>query len=247
MYSGHRIGVIVLAYKVEAYIKCVIEDLPDFIDQIYVIEDGSPDRTAKIVKKMSHPQVKLVRHEKNRGPGAALSTGYQVALEDGMDIIAKVDGDAQMTNGHIESLITPLIQGRVDYTKGDRLSTRANHKYMPRFRLFGNISLTWLTRIASGYWKLNDAQNGFTAISNKALQTIDLHNLYSDYGYLNDILIQLNCYGFRILDLPMLAKYDNEKSSIRLSRYVPKMSFLLLRRFLWRLWRKYFRQKRKVK
>lgn len=241
MYNGLKIGVVVLAYKVENQIKDTIENLPEFIDKIYVIEDGSPDRTATIVRSLNHSQVNLIQHETNKGPGGALSTGYHSALEDNMDIVVKLDGDGQMPPEQIISLIMPITKGEADYTKGDRLSRPELHDSMPRFRLFGNRLLTWLTRIASGYWHINDSQNGFTAISHKALQTINL-SLYPYYGYLNDLLVQLNVHHFKTLDVPMRAKYGGERSSIQLTRYVPKLSWLLLTRFLWRLKVKYFRR-----
>jgi len=237
---GSTIGVVILAYNVQFQILETIKSLPDFIDRIYIVDDGSPDGTAALVRNLDYPVIKLIRHGSNRGPGASLSTGYCAALEDDMDIVVKVDGDGQMISDYIGSLITPILENKVDYTKGDRLSIAENYQCMPRFRLFGNRILTWLTSIASGYLQLSDAQNGFTAISKKALKTINL-NLYPYYGYLNDILIQLNAHRFRILDIPMLAKYGSEKSAIRLGIYIPKVSFMLLRGLCWRLWQRYLK------
>jgi len=240
MYNGHKVGVVVLAYNVSEFIGDTIMRLPDFTDKIYVIDDGNVDKTPEIVKSLNHNRVKLIRHETNMGPGAALNTGYKAALEDEMDIIVKIDGDGQMPLDQMENIIIPLIEGKADYTKGDRISNRHNRQDMPRFRLVGNLLLTRLTRIASGYWHLSDSQNGFTAISSAALQQMDL-KLYPYYGYLNGILIQMNIHSARVVDIPMPAKYGKEKSSIRLRVYIPKLSFFLLRRFLWRLWAKYFR------
>lgn len=241
MFQELKIGAVVLAYKVENQVKDTIENLPEFIDKIYVIDDGSPDRTWEMVRLFNHSRVNLIQHETNRGPGAALSTGYHAALEDNMDIVVKVDGDGQMPPEQIVNLIMPIIKGEADYTKGDRLSRPELHDSMPRFGLFGNRLLTWLTRIASGYWHINDSQNGFTAISKKALQIVN-SDLYSYYGYLNDLLVQLNVHHIKISDVPMPAKYGGERSSIQLTRYVPKLSWLLLTRFLWRLKVKYFRR-----
>ena len=234
MYRGSKLGIVVLAYSEEKFIESVINTIPEFADRIYVIDDGSPDKTVEIVKTLNHPRVNLMWHENNRGPGAALSTGYQAALKDNMDVVVKVDGDGQMPLDQIEDLIIPIIKGTVDYTKGDRLSNSEYRQSIPRFRLLGNILLTWLTRIASGYWHLNDSQNGFTAISKKALETINC-NLYPYYGYLNDLLVQLNACQFKILDVPMPARYGKEKSKIKYSKYITKVSPLLLRSFLWRL------------
>jgi len=240
MYDGREVGVVVLAYNVSEFIGDTIRSLPDFIDKIYVIDDGNVDNTSELVKSLNHNSVKLVQHETNMGPGAALSTGYKAALEDKMDIIVKVDGDGQMPADRIDDMIIPIIEGKADYAKGNRISNKDYRQGMPRFRLVGNLLLTWLTRIASGYWHLSDSQNGFTAISKAALQKINLE-LYPYYGYLNDILIQLNICSVRILEISMPAKYGKEKSSIQLRTYIPKLSFFLLRRFLWRLSVKYFR------
>jgi len=239
--NGHKIGAVVLAYKVESHVKDVIENLPDSIDRIYVIDDGSPDKTGEIVHALDLPRVRLIRHDTNLGPGAALLTGYHAALRDGMDIVVKVDGDGQMPLERTEDLIVPIMAGQADYTKGDRLSDPRHRQSMPRFRLFGNMMLTWLTRIASGYWHVNDSQNGFTAISRKALE-IDNLNLCPYYGYLNDILVQLNVRNLRVLDVPMPAIYGDEKSCIRLGKYVPTVSMFLLRRFIWRFKIKYLKR-----
>lgn len=242
MYNGRKVGVVVLAYNVAEFIEDTIKGVPDFMDKIYVVDDGNVDKTPEIVKSLNHNRVKLMRHETNRGPGAALNTGYNAALEDKMDIIVKVDGDGQMPLDQIENIIIPIVEGKADYTKGDRISNRYNRQGMPRFRLVGNLLLTWLTRIASGYWHLNDTQNGFTAISSTALQQMDL-KLYPYYGYLNDILIQMNVHSARVVDVPMPAKYGKERSSIHLTKYVSKVSILLLSRLFWRLKETYLKRK----
>ena len=239
MYKQHKIGVVIPAYNVEMHLNSTVEELPNIIDRIYVIDDGSSDNTASVVEDCLRSNVCLIRHTTNRGPGAAMVTGYKEALKDQMDIIVKLDGDGQMLSTNIESLIYPIIEKKADYTKGDRLSDSKNRRPIPKFRLFGNLLLTYLTRIASGYWHVNDTQNGFVAISRKALNSINIESIYPYYGYLNDILVRLNVYGFKIQDVKMKAKYGKEKSSIRLRRYVPKVSLFLLSKLLWRLKAKY--------
>jgi len=231
-----------LAYKVENQIRGALEGLPGFVDRVYVVDDGSPDRTSEVVRSLVHDRVRLIKHKTNQGPGGALSTGYRAALADGMQVVVKVDGDGQMPMDQMENLIVPIVERQADYTKGDRLSIARHRNGMPPFRFAGNLMLTWLTRVASGYWRLNDAQNGYTAISREALERIDL-GFYSYYGYLNDLLVQLNVGGHRMKDVTMPARYGTEKSSIRLGTYVPKVSLLLLGLFFWRLRQKYFRGK----
>ncbi len=235
--NNKSLGVIILAYNVQNFIKNVIETLPDFVDNIYVVDDGSQDNTVKIVKSLNHRNITLIQHDTNKGPGAALASGFKAALINKNDIVVKVDGDGQMSPDQIIHLIKPISEGFADYTKGDRLSKLDYRNSMPIIRLYGNLILTYMTRIASGYWQLNDAQNGFIAISKKALQTIDLR-MCSYYGYLNNILIQLNYYNLKIHDVPMPAIYGQEKSAIRFHKYIPKMLIVLIRGLCWRLWNK---------
>ena len=242
MYKNRRIGIVIPCYNEERFIRGVIEEMPSFADRIYTIDDGSRDNTADVVKSLSDPRVTLIRHGANKGLGAAITTGYKAALKDGVDIIVKLDGDGQMPADYIESLLIPLVEGKADYTKGDRLSNLSDRKGMPRMRLFGNLLLTWLSRIATGYWHLSDPQNGFTAISKKALEDIKPDTLYSFYGNANDVLVRLNINNFKIQDVPMPSRYGEEKSSIKYRTYIPKVSLLLLRRFVWRLWKKYIKR-----
>lgn len=240
MYKQYKIGVVVLAYNVGIFLKNIVEEMPTFVDRIFIVDDGSSDNTAEVAKSISYSRVLLIQHDRNKGPGVAMSTGCKAALENEMDIIVKLDGDGQMPLEKIKDLIIPIIERKVDYAKGDRLSTPDYRKGMPRFRLLGNILLTWITRIASGYWHVNDTQNGFVAISKRALKRINIETMYHYYGYLNDILVRLNLSNFKVLDVPMPAKYGREKSSIQLIRYIPRVSSLLLTKFLWRLKVKYF-------
>jgi glycosyltransferase involved in cell wall biosynthesis len=240
MYKDFKIGTVVLAYNVGDRLEKTVRGVPGFVDRVYVVDDGSRDNTAASMEALADRGVSLIRHERNMGPGAAMATGCRAAFNDGMDIVIKIDGDGQMSMEHMESLINPIVAGEADYTKGDRISTPGYQKGIPGFRLFGNRLLTVLSRISSGYWSVNDTQNGYVAISRGALEDIDIDTIYHYYGYLNDILVRLNARGYRIRDVAMPAKYDGEKSSIRLERYIFKVSLILLTRFVWRLQYKFF-------
>lgn len=180
-----------------------------------------------------------IKHRENRGAGGAIKTGYLAALADGVDATVTVDADGQMDLSQMHRLLDPIADGDADYAKGNRLLSREYRAAMPRFRFVGNATLTFLTKIASGYWKTMDPQNGYTAISREALAAIDVENLYEYYGYCNDLLVKLNVRGMRVADVAMPAVYGDEESSIAYSRYVPKVSKLLLEDFLWRLKTKY--------
>lgn len=176
-----------------------------------------------------------VKHETNRGRGAAVKTGYRLALADGSDVIAVMDGDGQMDPDNLARVVGPVARGDADYAKGDRLCGPRWWAGMSRFRLFGNGLLSLLTRAASGYWRLRDPQNGYTAIGAEVLREVDLDGLYDGYGFLNDVLVVLGASRFRVTEVPMRARYGEEASGIRYASFVPSLSLLLLRRFVWRV------------
>jgi glycosyltransferase involved in cell wall biosynthesis len=241
LYSGRRVAVVVPAYNEELLIGETLRGIPDFICRVYVVNDCSKDRTQDVVEYYASQDDSIVpiRHEVNRGVGAAIMTGYKRALADGMDIVAVMAGDDQMDPAFLPDLLDPIVAKKCDYTMGNRLISPTYRKGMSKWRYLGNATLTMLTKIASGYWQMMDPQNGYTAISKRALERINLDEIYTRYGYCNDLLVKLNVVGFRVINVPHPARYGKEKSKIRYSTYILKVSSLLLRDFLWRLKMKY--------
>lgn len=241
MYKGKTISVVVPAYNEEKFIESVINNMPDFIDKIYVVNDASRDNTQEIASKATRQDGRLliITHEENKGVGAAIVTGYKKCLEEGIDIAVVLAADNQMDPAELPKLLTPIVEGNADYTKGNRMSTREHLQGMTHWRRFGNWLLRWLTRIASGNYKIMDPQNGYTAISKEALRQIDLDGIYPWYGYCNDILVKLSVADIQVCETPIPARYGDEKSEIRYREYIPRVSMLLLRDFLWRLRMKY--------
>ncbi len=237
--NQYKIGVVVPAYNEGLLIEETIKGIPKYVDRIYVIDDCSTDRTPEIVKSITDPRIVSVRHEKNKGVGAAIVTGYKLALEDEMDIVAVMAGDNQMDPEQLPRLLTPIIEGRADYTKGNRLISKDFRQGMSKWRFLGNAMLTMITKIGSGYWHLMDPQNGYTAISRQALEVINLDSIYPYYGYCNDLLIKLNTFGMKVEDVVMPARYGRERSKIKYSSYILKVAPMIFRGFLWRLKTKY--------
>ncbi len=180
-----------------------------------------------------------IQHRENLGAGGAIKTGYLAALADQVDIVPTVDGDGQMDLSQLPKLLDPIVEDEADYAKGNRLLYKEFRSDMPPFRFFGNSILTFLTKIASGYWKTMDPQNGYTAISHYALANVGIENMYEYYGYCNDILVKLNAKGMRVADVAIPAVYGDEESSIDYTTYIRKVSGMLLRNFFWRLKVKY--------
>ncbi|PSQ56180.1 glycosyltransferase family 2 protein [Halobacteriales archaeon SW_8_68_21] len=257
MYDGQTVGVVVPAYNEAGHVGEVIETMPGYVDRIYAIDDASSDETWTEIREHARrrndrpasrngsgqgtdrTRVVPIRHERNRGAGGAVKTGYAHALEDGMDVVAVMDGDGQMDPAHLERIIEPVVAGEVTYVKGNRLRSSRDLASMSRWRLFGNFLLTMLTRVSSGYWELSDPQNGFTAISERGLRTVRFDRLYDQYGFLNDLLFALNVNRQPIADVAHPARYGDERSTIRYSTFIPRLSALIARNFLERIFQSY--------
>lgn len=244
MYRDTSIAVVVPCYDEELLITRVIDTMPDYVDRIYVVDDRSKDRTAEIVEDYIHQhqpsRVTLIVHEVNQGVGGAIITGYRRAYDDDMAVVAVMAGDAQMDPDDLEVIIEPVVAGEADYTKGNRLATGEAWNQIPRVRYLGNVLLSLMTKIASGYWHIFDSQTGYTAISRKAIATLNWDKLWKRYGYPNHLLIMLNIHNFAVRDVPVRPVYNvGEKSGIRIWRVIPTISLLLLRGFLSRLFEKF--------
>jgi glycosyltransferase involved in cell wall biosynthesis len=238
--EGKRVAVVVPAYDEEALIAGTLAAIPDFVDRIYVVDDASTDATADRAGENGDSRIELIRHERNQGVGAAIVTGYRSALNEGMDVTAVMAADGQMDPSDLEALAGAVGRGEVDYAKANRLVTGQAWNLIPRSRYLGNAMLSLLTKIASGYWHIADSQSGYTAISRETLEQLDLGRLYRRYGFPNDMLVSLNVWNARVRDFPSRPIYNvGERSGIRLARVVPAISWLLLRRFFWRLGEKY--------
>lgn len=244
MYRGKKVAVVVPAYNEEEHIGAVLKGMPAFVDRVYVVDDGSTDATYHIASDIAGTNgrsVSVVRHTHNRGVGAAIVTGYKEALAEDIDVAVVMAGDNQMNPAELPGLLTPVVEGDADYTKGSRMTDPGHLEGMTPWRRLGNcVLLKWLTWIASGNRRIMDPQHGYTAITKEALNSINLDAVFPYYGYCNDILVKLSVAGIRVLEIPMPSRYQGEKSKIRYSRYVPRVSMLLLRCFLWRLRVQYF-------
>ncbi|MCE5244888.1 MAG: glycosyltransferase family 2 protein [Syntrophobacteraceae bacterium] len=243
MFEGKRIGVVIPAYNEEKLIGRVIETMPDFVDRMYVIDDVSTDATSERVLAFCDScgdRLELIRHEVNQGVGAAITTGYRKALADGMQVIAVMAGDAQMDPDELGKVISPVVRGEADYVKGNRLFTGEAWKLIPRYRYLGNAFLSLVTKFASGYWHVADSQTGYTAVSADTLRLMPLELLYPRYGYPNHLLVMLNIFDQRVKDVPVRPVYNiGETSGIRLKKVIPRMSWLLVKCFFWRMKEKY--------
>jgi glycosyltransferase involved in cell wall biosynthesis len=240
MLEGKRVGVVVPAHDEAELIATTLKGIPAFVDRIYVVDDGSHDATVERARGLADPRVEIIPHDRRRGVGAAIVTGYKRALAEGIDVACVMAADNQMDPGDLEMLAQPVARGELDYAKANRLVSGEAWTLIPKARYLGNAVLSMLTKIASGYWHIADSQSGFTALSKPMLSVLDLDHIYPGYGFPNDLLVHLNVWNARVRDFPSRPIYGvGERSGIRYRKVVPRISWLLVKGFFWRLREKY--------
>lgn len=235
-------AVVIPCYKVTQHILQVISEIAeDYVWRIYVIDDCCPDGSGDFVEQnCNDPRVRILRNKCNQGVGGAVMAGYKQAIADGAEVIVKIDGDGQMNPALIPAFITPIIRGEADYTKGNRFFDMETVKQMPIIRLIGNIGLSFLTKLSSGYWNLFDPTNGYTAICAVVAARLPCAKINRRYFFESDMLFRLNTMRAVVVDIPMFAAYGAEQSNLSVSRELPRFFFNNLRNFFKRILYNYF-------
>jgi glycosyltransferase involved in cell wall biosynthesis len=238
--EGKRVAVVVPAYEEALLVAETISGIPDFVDLVVVVDDCSADDTAEQARATGDQRLEVIRHDENRGVGAAIATGYARCRDLGVDVTCVMAADNQMDPDELASLVGPVARGEVEYAKANRLVSGEAWTLIPRSRYLGNAVLSLLTKIASGYWHVADSQAGYTAVSITALRRLELDRLYWRYGFPNDMLVHLNVQNARVRDVPSRPIYGvGERSGIRIRRVAPRIAWLLFKGFWWRMLQKY--------
>lgn len=242
MYKEKFISVTVPCYNEGTQIGKVIETMPDYVDSIIIVDDKSKDNTVEVIKEYmkSNDKIVLIEHEINQGVGGSIATGYKYARDNNHDACVVMAGDGQMNPDDLPNLLDPIVNDEVDYTKGNRLFTGDAWQKIPKIRYLGNSGLSFLTKIASGYWHIADSQSGYTVINKKALALIDWDDMYKRYGQPNDLLVKLNIFNLKVRDVEIEPVYNvGERSGIKIHRVMVTIPKLLLRLFVKRMIEKY--------
>jgi glycosyltransferase involved in cell wall biosynthesis len=238
MFRGRRIAVVVPAFNEADKIARTIRSVPGFVDHVIVVDDASTDGTGRLALRSQRRGLEVLAHPENRGVGAAIETGYARAFALQAEVTAVMAGDSQMDPADLGTLVAAVVSEQADYAKGNRFLWPGGWRQMPPSRLLGNVVLSFLTRLASGYRHVFDSQCGYTAASRRALGTILGGPVFARYGYPNDLLGRLAAVETRVLDVPVRPVYGRDwRSGIRVTRVVGPLLFLLLRAFAQRLGR----------
>jgi len=240
MFKNTRVAIIVPAYNAETSINEVINALPLWVDYIIVVNDKSKDNTSQIVQKNSSNRVILLNNSENLGVGGAMKRGYKEALSQNADIIIKMDSDGQMDPAYLPQLLAPIVSGNANYTKGNRFLHTTELKQMPLIRRLGNLGLSFMTKVATGYWNIFDPTNGYTAIDRYTLSQLDFGKVSDRYFFETSLLMELYNQRAVIKDVPIPARYQGEKSSLSTFKSLFEFSSKLWKGIFQRIGRQYF-------
>jgi dolichol-phosphate mannosyltransferase len=236
-----KIAVIIPSYRVTRHILQVLASIGPEVDRIYVVDDKCPDGSGELVQRECRdPRVRVIFNPENRGVGGAVMHGYQAAIEDGMTVMVKIDGDGQMDPKLIALFAAPILNGEADYTKGNRFFDLEQIGSMPPMRLFGNAVLSLMCKLSSGYWDLFDPTNGYTAIHARTARHLPFGKISQRYFFETDMLFRLNTFNARVIDVPMDAHYGDEVSNLQISKVVSEFFVKHVRNFSKRLFYKYY-------
>jgi len=218
-----KVAVVIPCYRERLHILDVLNRIGPEVDAIFVIDDACPDHTGDLVSESCvDPRVAVLRHDTNLGVGGATMTGYRQALASGHDILVKLDGDGQMNPDQIARLIAPILAGRADYTKGNRFHRADAVANMPWARIAGNIALSLMSKLSSGYWNIFDPTNGFTAIHAMAARSLPAGKISNGYFFESEILFRLGMMRAVVEDVPMTALYGAETSGMNILSIIPE-------------------------
>jgi dolichol-phosphate mannosyltransferase len=230
------VTVVIPAYKVSDQIIATIQSIGVEVQHIIIVDDACTEGSGNLVLGTSKDsRVEVIFHEENLGVGGAMKTGYVRALELGSDVIVKIDGDGQMDSTKIPELTRQILEGEGDYVKGNRFFDIDTVRSMPKARIFGNLALSFFAKFSTGYWRVFDPNNGFTAISSTALQRIQLEKIDNRFFFESDMLFRLNLARAVVIDVPMDARYGSERSNIKIRKVLFEFPIKHLRNFIKRI------------
>ncbi len=239
--SKLKIVVVLPAFKTKKTILSVIEKIGGDVSKIVVVDDCCPENTGNFVRKNClDPRVEVLFNEENLGVGGAMIVGYEYAIEHNYDIAVKIDSDGQMDPSLLPEFILPFYQENIDYVKGNRFLRPGDLAMMPFHRIIGNAWLSFLNKFASGYWRIFDPTNGYTAIRVAVLKKINFDKLENRYFFESDMLYHLGMNRAVVVDVPIKGLYADEVSG--LSAWKNFLPFLvkMIRNTLKRVFYQYF-------
>jgi glycosyltransferase involved in cell wall biosynthesis len=232
--------VVIPAYRVASSIRDVIAKVPPYVRHVIVVNDASPDDLRDVLGTIGDPRMVVLHHDGNRGVGGAMKTGIAKALDLQADIVAKVDGDGQMDPSLLPEFVEPIVSGEADFTKGNRFDDLSVVGRMPLVRRVGNLALSFLVKVASGYWHVFDPCNGYLAVRAGVLRRMNFARLDDRYFFEISLLCEAYFANAVLQDVPLPPVYEGETSSLNPIASIPYFVPRLVARSLYRVFMGYF-------
>ena len=209
------------AFKSNDHVLGVLSRIPEIVEKIIVVDDNCPNSTGELVQRESKDsRVEVLFNDQNLGVGGASIVGFKAALKTEPDIVVKIDSDGQMDPEDIPRLVAPIVEGKADYAKGNRFNSLDDLQEMPRSRILGNAILSLMSKFSTGYWSITDPTNGFVAISSCALRKLRLEKIRRRWFFESDLLFRLSIIRAVVADVPIRAKYANERSNLKIRKVI---------------------------
>ena len=238
---NNKISVVIPTYKASQKILVTLRGIPDFVDNIFVVDDKCPENSGqKVEKENKDKRVIVVYNSENLGVGGATKAGIKEAVKMGCDVIVKMDADNQMNPDAMHFLVLPILHSQCDYAKGNRYFFPDHFSKIPKIRLIGNLALSFFSKLSTGFWNIFDPNNGYIAISSKLISYLNIEKVDDRYFFESDMLFRLSIISARVLDVPMLPKYEDERSSLNPVEMIWPFTIKHMKNFLKRLAYKYF-------
>ena len=232
---------IVPCFKSSQIAPRVIKDLFQYVDFVICVDDNCPEKTGLLIEDtIKSDKLKVLFHSRNMGVGGATKTGINYALKINAEIIVKIDSDGQMNPENIPQLVEPILNKTSDFTKGNRFRNVDVLISMPKVRLIGNIFLSFITKLSTGYWELFDPTNGFIAFNSKILNRIQYTKTDDRYFFETDLLFRCGLYDVLVSEIEIPTVYKNENSELNPLVEVFRYSFSHVVIFIKRILYQYF-------
>ncbi len=232
---------VIPCFRAKDQVLDVLKRIPAEVSEIICVDDACPENTGRHIEDQCKDlRVSVIYHQQNKGVGGAMVSGYRLALENNATCIVKIDADGQMDPAIISRFLNPIVRGEADYTKGNRFYNLENLSSMPTIRVLGNAALSFMSKFSTGYWRIFDPNNGYTAIHADILRHLPLQKISSGYFFETDMLFRLNTLRAVVIDIPMQSKYENEGSSLSILRSVNEFGLKHLMNFFKRIIYNYF-------
>ena len=218
------ITALIPAYNEEKTIGRVIEDAKRYVQSVIVVDDGSSDGTVNVALSAG---ATVLRHERNRGYGSALATGFTYFRNNGAGVMVVLDGDGQHDPSDIPRLVKPVIDGQADVVIGSRFMDGEAKAVMPRYRRFGIGIVNRAWNIASGE-EMTDTQCGFRAYSRDAVEKMEIKETNMSASL--EILNQAGAKNLRVVEVPVSVNYVGNTSSTEPGRHGMELVNYVLRK-----------------